>query len=229
MAIFILLAFVVLCVGIDALVQLSRRRSAKVPVSSFVIPRIFNEASVNVPKGIFFDRTHTWAFMEKNGLLKVGVADFLLHITGSLNRVKMKNPGDVIKKGEPLLSVIQNGKLLTLYAPVSGTVKSVNKELEDDSSLINSSPYNDGWIYSIEPSNWLKEMQSLFMDDKYKEWLKAEFTRLKDFLAIEWKSDNAAFVPITLQDGGELKDNLLEEFGPEIWEEFQMKFLNTSK
>jgi len=229
MAIFILLAFVVLCVGIDALVQLSRRRSAKVPVSSVVNPRIFNEASVNVPKGIFFDRTHTWAFMEKNGLLKVGVDDFLLHITSPLNRVKMKNPGEKIRKGEALVSVIQNGKLLTLYAPVSGIIKSVNNELENDSSLINSSPYGDGWIYAIEPSNWLKEMQLLFMDDKYKDWLKAEFSRLKDFLAIEWKSDNAAFVPITLQDGGELKDHLLSDFGPEIWEEFQTKFIDTSR
>ena len=42
-----------------------------------------DENSLLVPKGIYFDKTHTWAFMEQNGIVKVGIDDFLQHINRS--------------------------------------------------------------------------------------------------------------------------------------------------
>jgi hypothetical protein len=67
------------------------------------------------------------------------------------------------------------------------------------------------------------------MAENYKEWLKNEFSRLKDFFASIKLTNNAELTPIILQDGGELNDNILANFGPEIWEDFQTKFINTSK
>ncbi len=229
MVLLILLAFVVIVFTVDAVVQYSRKRNVKVPALSVDSIRVFNAASVSVPQGIYFDKTHTWAFMEKNGVVKIGIDDFLLHITGPLNRVKMCAPGEKIRKGEPAISIIRDGKQLTINAPISGTILSRNIQLIADSAPLHSSPFQDGWIYTIEPSNWTRELQFLIMADTYKEWLKKEFSRLKDFLAISILKNQAEFSPILLQDGGELKDNLLEDFGPEVWEEFQMKFINTSK
>ncbi len=227
MVILIFVAFIVLFIAIDAMVQYSRKRKAKAPAITKVSSHIFNETSVIAPKGLFFNKTHTWAFMEKNGMVKIGLDDFLLHVTGPLSRIKMKQAGEQIRMGEPALTIIQNGKQLVINAPVSGSVKCQNGQLLDDISLLNSSPVHEGWIYAIEPSNWEKESQFLIMADKYKEWLKNEFTRLKDFLAFNRQTSNAEFVPIMLQDGGELKDNLLSDFGPEVWEDFQNKFINT--
>ena len=75
----------------------------------------------------------------------------------------MKIPGEKIKKGDIVLSLVQKGKQLNIYSPVSGTIKEQNKALLTNSSLINSSPYSDGWIYMIEPTNWLREIQFLDM------------------------------------------------------------------
>ena len=166
---------------------------------------------------------------KKNGFVKIGIDDFLHHITGSLNKIKMKSEGEKIIKGEAILSIIQNGKQLTINAPISGVIKSINKQLIEDSSLINASVFNEGWIYSVEPTNWARDLQFLFMADNYKEWLKNEFLRLKDFFASIKLTNNAELTPIILQDGGELNDNILANFGPEIWEDFQTKFINTSK
>ena len=47
---------------------------------------------------------------------------------------------------------------------------------------LNYSPYNEGWVYRIEPSNWNRESQLLFMADKQREFISKEFSRLKDFL-----------------------------------------------
>jgi hypothetical protein len=80
----------------------------------------------------------------------------------------------------------------------------------------------------IEPSNWLKEIQLLSMAEKYIEWLKNEFPRLKDFLAASVRA-NTIENSMVFQDGGALKDGILADLGPEIWEDFQTNFINKSK
>ena len=186
---------------------------------------VFNKASLITPSGLYFDKTHTWAFMEKDGLVGVGIDDFLQHIVGPITRIKMMEPGSKIKKGEPLLTIIQEGKQLTIKAPVSGTIKSQNKELLTNSLLLNNSPYEQGWVYMIEPTNWLVEIEFLIMWQKYNDWLKNEFTRLKDFLR-DFVKHEANEPVLVLQDGGELKDGVLVDFGPEVWEDFQTNFID---
>lgn len=188
---------------------------------------VINENSFQVPQGLFFDKSHTWAFMERDGRVKIGMNDFLPRITGNLTGVILKNPGDKIKKGEVVISLIQKGKKLDIKAPVSGTIKELNKNLQSDASLINFSPYNDAWIYLIEPTNWLREIQFMLMAEKFKTWLRSEFTRLKDFIAIIQK-DTSTKAQIIFQEGGELKSGLLEDLGPEVWEDFQSFFIETS-
>jgi glycine cleavage system H lipoate-binding protein len=212
---------------------ISTRKSRKEHATSLTndlgnLPNTITETTVNLPNGLYFDKTHTWVFMEKDGTVKVGIDDFLQRITGTYTRVKMKAPGDRLKKNEPLISLIQNGKQLNVYAPISGKIIDINEKLEDEPSTINTSPYADGWIYTIEPSNYLREIQFLRMTDKYREWLKNEIIRLKDFLAASVNLKSLNMAQISYQDGGEIIQNVLHECGPEVWEDFQKKYIDTS-
>jgi glycine cleavage system H lipoate-binding protein len=150
-------------------------------------------------------------------------------ITGAITRIKMKNQGKKVKKGEQILSIIQNGKQLNLYSPVSGTIVEQNISLVTNSSALNSSPYTDGWIYKIEPANWIRESQLLFMADKHRQFIKKEFYRLKDFLTIALQADSEKYALVILQDGGELTDGVLSNMGPEVWEDFQTNFIDPSR
>jgi glycine cleavage system H lipoate-binding protein len=190
---------------------------------------VFNENAVVVPRGLYYDKSHTWAFMEKDGTVTIGMDDFMQHVTGPITRIEMKNQGEKIKKGSVLMTIIQAGKRLNLYAPVSGTIISYNESLARQSSPLNLSPYVDGWVYRLEPSKWFKEIQFLEIAEKYGKWLTDEFARLKEFLSKEIKPSDPEYAPVVLQDGGELKEGILADFGPEIWEEFQIKFIDTSK
>lgn len=181
-----------------------------------------------LPKGLYFDKTHTWAFLEQSGSVKVGIDDFLLHLTGTLSRIKMKNAGEKIKKGQEILSVIQNGKQLTLYSPVSGIIKEKNTMLENNISMLNSSPYNEGWVYRIEPENWQRENHLLFMADKHKAFITDELARIRDFLAAIVNKDNQ-LAPVVLQDGGMIVDSTLSHMEPEVWEEFQTRIIDPSR
>ncbi len=189
-------------------------------------PGLFGANAAGFPAGLFYDRSHTWAFMEMTGHVRVGIDDFIQRVTGSVTRVMMKSPGDKIKRGETLFTLVQQGKQLKIKSPVSGVVVQYNDSLLEDASLLNSDPYTDGWIYTVEPVNWMAEMKSFFLGEPYGVWLKAEFTRLKDFFAngIEIKGSQK-MVPV-LQDGGEIREGALEDFGPEVWEEFQTRFIN---
>lgn len=202
------------------------RAGTELPVIS-VRPRMaaFSLKSLVTPAGILFDKGHTWAFMEKNGIVKVGIDDFLQHITGPITRVKMKLPGEKVRKGDHVLSLIQNGKQLNIKSPVSGTIVTRNERILGDSEIVNSSPYDEGWIYAIEPENWEKDSRLLNLAGKYADYLKEEFARIRDFLSVMPGTNDVRYAHVVLQDGGEFKEGLLEEFGPEIWEEFQVRFL----
>jgi len=189
---------------------------------------VFGEKTVKAPGGIFFDRTHTWAFMEKEGKVKIGVDDFLQHTMGKITRVEIKAPGSEVRRGEKLATLIQNGKKLDIYSPLSGVVSEVNDELSARPALINSDPYSGGWIYKIEPANWIKETKRYFMGDSYIDWLNKEFSRLKDFIASAVRQKDLKYSQVVLQDGGEIKEGLMENFGPDVWEELQRKFIDTS-
>ena len=229
MIIIIIVAFLVTVFIVLDVVRYIKYRKRVVRDTPSAIPHVFDEDSVTIPRGLYYDTTHTWTFMKKDGIVKIGIDDFLQHITGPLTRIKMKNPGDMIKKGERVLSIIQNGKQLNIYSPISGTIIAHNKTLNSNSSLINSSPYSNGWVYMIEPTNWLKEIQFLIMEKLYKEWLKSEFSRLKDYFAVSVKPTAAEHAHSVFQDGGELKEGVLADLGPEAWEDFQINFIDTSK
>jgi len=212
-----------------AISRYRRRKKADARIKASVSMPLPDENSLLIPGGIYFDKTHTWAFMEQNGVVKVGIDDFLQHLTGPLTRIKMKNEGYKTKKGEHILSIIQNGKQLNIYSPISGTIIEKNVTLMTNASILNSSPYNDGWVYRIEPTNWIRENQLLFMADKHRQYIKNEISRLKDFLAGIFKADNEIYARVILQDGGEIIDNTLSNMGPEVWEDFQSKFIDLSR
>lgn len=203
---------------------------SRVPEVAFteqpVSVRSFGPATLKAPAGILFGKSHTWAFMEKNGTLTLGIDDFLQHVTGTISRVSLRTPGDRIRRGERLASVIQRGKQLDIISPVSGTIISRNEKLTGDTALLHSSPYAEGWIYGIEPDNWLNESRLMSAAAKYTEQVREEFGRIRDFLATFSGSGDVRMAHVVLQDGGELKEGLLEEFGPEVWEEFQIRFMN---
>lgn len=226
----IIIVLIITGVLLTPIVLMYRKSKSPTVIEDKIITQeVFRESSITAPNGIFFDKSHTWAFMEKDGFVRIGIADFLQHVTGQITNVKMKNSGEEVKKGKPFLALIQDGKQLDINSPISGKIKEINTQLNLNSSAINSSPYSEGWIYTIESNNWLTEIKTFLMGETYKTWLKNEFSRLKDFFSSAIKLEVTDHLQAVIQDGGEISDNPMESFGPEIWEEFQSEFINKAK
>jgi len=189
-------------------------------------PAVFNEDNIKIPGGLYYDKTHTWAFLEQDGRVKIGINDFLQHVIGPVTRVELKDTGEEITKGDLLCTLIQDGKRLGLYSPVSGTIVSHNEALVTDPGSISESPYSLGWVYRVEPANWTREIAFLIMADSFGNWLRSEFARLKDFLALVLEKNSGLVPAVVLQEGGELNDHVLKDLDPMVWEDFQTMFLN---
>jgi len=118
---------------------------------------------------------------------------------------------------------------LIINSPVTGTITEYNKALITNSSALSTSPYVDGWVYLIEPANWLREIQFLSMSEKYQAWLKSEFLRLKDFFSLAANANTPEYAHVVMQDGGMVKSGILADLGPKVWEDFQTKFIDNTK
>ncbi|PKP09011.1 MAG: hypothetical protein CVU09_13175 [Bacteroidetes bacterium HGW-Bacteroidetes-4] len=225
--IFVILLIALFIVGLlfDILVFNRYRKTEKIQLKT-ELSGYFNQHPKPIPAGLFFDKSHTWAFMEKSGNVRIGLDDFIPSVTGTISGIKMKKAGENVKKGEALVTLIQQGKQLIIKAPVSGVIKENNSHLMQNAALINTDPYQEGWVYLIEPSNWLRELSFYLMADNFKIWLKAEYLRLKDFIAIIQKPGVSLAHQVVLQDGGELRSGVLKDMGPEVWEDFQQLFIN---
>ena len=224
------LAFGMAAVLIVVVLLLSRRkRKVSIESEDIATTPALNEQSVLAPAGLYYSKSHTWAYREPDGMVIVGIDDFMQHLTGRLTQVKMKAPGEKVRKGDHIVTLVHEGKQLELYSPVSGTIELQNKRLKNQPEGINTAPYTNGWIYTINPSNWYRETRFLFTVENYRDWLEDEFIRLKDFLAALANANQTVFKQLILQDGGELTDNVLADLDPEVWEDFQTRFIDKGK
>ncbi len=225
----LIISFAILAVFIFLFFRYKPVFSSGIESDDIEITMALKENTIAAPKGLLYDKTHTWLFMEQDGMVKIGVDDFLKHVAGEITQLKMLPSGEKIRKGEKILAIVNNGKQLNIYSPVSGFIRKLNSLFAENPASINTLPYTAGWVYEIEPVNWERETGYMFMFEKYAVWIKDEFSRLKDFLAMSASTNRAVYQQIVLHDGGELKDNVLAGLSPEVWEDFQTHFIDTSK
>ncbi|MBK2028271.1 glycine cleavage system protein H [Francisella noatunensis] len=88
----------------------------------------------------------------KGDIARVGIDDYSQNEFGEIVYVDLpKLDHEYVKEDE--ICVIESVKTASdIYAPLSGKIVSVNKELIDNPKLINQSCYIKGWLFDIEVS-----------------------------------------------------------------------------
>jgi len=225
----LILCAVILLFAIPGIIARTRRGKTQNSDQLFLKGKALSPAVLKNPHGISFDKSHTWAFMEKDGNVRIGIDDFLQHVIGPISRVKLLNIGDKVTKGEKIIVLSNKGKQVSIKSPVSGVIVDHNQSLTSNPSLLNESPQADGWIYMIEPVNWQTENRIMMMGSQYLDWVKDEISRLKDFLLWALKENMGHTGQLVLTDGGDVPDNILDTMEADVWEEFQEKFIDKTR
>ncbi|MFQ5451426.1 MAG: glycine cleavage system protein GcvH [Nitrospinaceae bacterium] len=127
---------------------------------------------MEIPKDLRYTVEHEWIRVNgHNGV--IGITEFAQDQLGDVVFVEMPQVGSQVTRGHTF-GVVESVKTVSdLYAPVSGTVVAVNKELETQPESINSEPYGKGWIMEVELSD-PAELEQLLTPEKYAEQCEKE-------------------------------------------------------
>ena len=117
------------------------------------------------PEELKYTEEHEWVLIEDE-VVTVGITDFAQDALGDIVFVELPEEGAVLEAGKPF-GVVESVKAVSdIYAPLSGEVVGVNEELPDTPELVNTSPYEDGWMIKLRVSD-KGELDGLMTADAY--------------------------------------------------------------
>lgn len=119
-----------------------------------------------IPSELKYTKSHEWVRTEEDGSLTVGITDHAQELLGDLVFVELPEVGDEMS-AEDAACVVESVKAASdVYMPVNGEITAVNDALADAPETINDSPYDDGWLFKINPSN-ADQLDDLMDADSY--------------------------------------------------------------
>ncbi len=104
----------------------------------------------DIPPDLYYTAEHEWHRRSDERTVRVGITDFAQSALGDVVFVRLPDIGAALTAGEPFGEVESTKSVSDLYAPLSGEVAAVNGDLEGSPQLVNSDPYNAGWLLDIQ-------------------------------------------------------------------------------
>lgn len=126
-----------------------------------------------IPKDRTYAETHEWLKLIENRRARVGISDYAQKKLKSIVYVDTPEIGREVPKGEVITTVESVKAVGEVIAPVDCKITAFNKTLEDDPSILNSDPYEQGWIVEIEVKN-PADLENLLTAEQYVEVIKKE-------------------------------------------------------
>ena len=127
---------------------------------------------MDYPEDLKYTEEHEWVQVEDE-IVTVGITDFAQDALGDVVFVELPDEGSSIDAGKSF-GVVESVKAVSdIYSPVSGEVVEVNAELPDTPELVNTSPYEDGWMVKIK-LNDTAELDDLLDADGYKAFVEEQ-------------------------------------------------------
>lgn len=109
---------------------------------------------MNVPADLYYTEDHEWVRLQDDGIALVGITDFAQSELDELVYVEVETVGETLQAGEVFGTVEAVKTTSDLFMPVTGEVAAFNSELDesegDNPTLVNESPYDQGWIVKIK-------------------------------------------------------------------------------
>jgi glycine cleavage system H protein len=101
------------------------------------------------PAELKYANSHEWARLESDGTIVVGITDHAQDALGDIVFIELPEIGVEVTAGAEV-AVVESVKAASdIYSPITGEVVEVNSGLEDQPELVNGSPYEDGWLFTV--------------------------------------------------------------------------------
>jgi glycine cleavage system H protein len=106
---------------------------------------------MQIPEKLYYSKEHEWlAFDEKQGIGTIGITDYAQNELGDIVFVELPQPGQRVTAKQAFGTIEAVKAVSELFAPVSGEVVDVNRELDSSPERVNAAPYGEGWMIKIK-------------------------------------------------------------------------------
>ncbi|WP_028813815.1 glycine cleavage system protein GcvH [Streptomyces flavidovirens] len=116
------------------------------------------------PQQLRYSKEHEWLSTAEDGVATVGITEFAANALGDVVYADLPAAGDTVSAGETCGELESTKSVSDLYSPVSGEVVESNQDVVDDPSLVNSAPFEGGWLFKVRVTD---EPGDLLSADEY--------------------------------------------------------------
>ena len=122
-----------------------------------------------LPENLKYAKTHEWAKLEGDNLVRVGITDFAQAELGDLVFVELPKVGRKLNAGEQC-AVVESVKTASdLFSPVAGEVVAVNEDIVDAPEQVNDDAY-EAWLFCIKAED-LADLDALMDAESYEQMI----------------------------------------------------------
>lgn len=124
----------------------------------------------DVPENLKYTTDHEWVRLEDDGIITIGITDHAQQALGELVYVELPETDRELQPGDAC-AVVESVKAASdVYSPLAGVVTAGNEALADTPELVNDSPYAEGWLLQLRPSD-PQSLDDLMDADAYARFL----------------------------------------------------------
>jgi len=123
-----------------------------------------------IPDELYYSKEHEWVVVKRDHVI-VGITDYAQKALHEIVYMELPSVGAEVKQTKTMGTVESIKAVSEIFAPISGKVVEINKNLVECPELLNKSPYTEGWIAKVKPVNLDSELGSLMNAQKYAEYI----------------------------------------------------------
>lgn len=117
-----------------------------------------------IPEDLRYTEAHEWVRELGEGVVRIGITDHAQSQLGDVVFVQLPAVGDAVTAGAAVGEVESTKSVSDIYAPLAGSVVAVNEALQENPELINSGPYEAGWMMEIRLADGADADQAALLD-----------------------------------------------------------------
>ncbi|MFJ3844097.1 glycine cleavage system protein GcvH [Streptomyces albidoflavus] len=116
------------------------------------------------PQQLRYSKEHEWLSAAEDGVSTIGITEYAAGALGDVVYAQLPEVGDTVTAGETCGELESTKSVSDLYSPVSGEVTEINEDVVNDPSLVNTAPFEGGWLFKVRVS---EEPDDLLSADAY--------------------------------------------------------------
>lgn len=107
---------------------------------------------MNTPEQLHYTDEHEWIDIVGDSSVRIGITDYAQDQLGDVVFVELPETGKKVDRDDLVVEIESTKSVGEVYAPFAGTIAAINDKVAETPELVNTSPYDEGWLVEIEVS-----------------------------------------------------------------------------